>query len=118
MPTKPRVHNPIHPALRAKLEAQKAADRERRRKEYEKGEQRTEDRAFYSSKRWMRFRAYLLTKTEFSLCAECLKQGRVTPTNQIDHIKPRKEYPELAWDESNLQGLCREHHRSKTARGE
>ena len=26
----------------------------------------------------------------------------------VDHIKPRKKYPELALDKSNLQVLCEE----------
>lgn len=118
MPTKPKTHNPIHPALRAKLEAQKAADRERRRKEYEKGEQRTEDRAFYKTARWIAFRKYAMSLTENALCRTCKESGLIVPATQLDHIKPRKEHPELAYEIENMQGLCLSCHRKKTNRGE
>ncbi len=118
MPTKPKTHNPLPPYLQAKLTKQREADRERRRREYEKRPERKADNAFYKTARWIAFRKYLVSKPEFALCAECKMQGIITPTTQIDHIKPRKDFPELAWDEDNLQGLCLSHHRAKTNRGE
>lgn len=117
MPRRPPVHNPFSPAMQARMEKQKAEENQRRRKQYEQGEQRTEDRAFYSSKRWMRFRKHLLSKPEFALCVECKKEGLLVATNQIDHVLPRKTHPELTWEESNLQGLCRRHHGKKTLSG-
>jgi 5-methylcytosine-specific restriction protein A len=51
------------------------------------------------------------------LCAECLKEGRTTPAQVTDHIKPHKGDPELFWDEEiNWQSLCKSHHDRKTAR--
>jgi len=43
-------------------------------------------------------------------CAEC---GRIDVTNQVDHIVPLCEGG--ADDESNMQTMCDEHHRAKTA---
>lgn len=50
----------------------------------------------------------------YPLCAECLKQGRVTATDEIDH-KIRLDDGGLDTDE-NCQGLCTEHHKVKTRR--
>lgn len=46
-------------------------------------------------------------------CAECIKVGRVTPTDEIDHIVPLS----LGGDDTdeNVQGLCEAHHQQKTA---
>lgn len=48
------------------------------------------------------------------LCQECKRQGRVRVGDQVDHILPIAERPELQWDESNLQTLCRACHGRKT----
>lgn len=126
MPTKPPTHNPLPPFLQKRVAEQRATDKERRRKEYESQEGRAADRAFYSSKRWTKFRNYLLgiideatNIPKYSMCQECLKLGRIkTAGVQIDHIKPRKERPDLAFDEDNCQGLCRECHGKKTRAGQ
>lgn len=120
MPRRPPIHNPLSPAMQARLSQQKAAEGERKRKQYEQGDERKADRAFYSSTRWKNFRLYLMTSKPdvYALCAECKKEGRLVPANQLDHILPRKTHPELSFEESNLQGLCRRHHAAKTLRGE
>lgn len=52
-------------------------------------------------------------RDQHPLCAECLKQGIITPTDEIDHIVP------LAMGgtdtDDNVQGLCFQHHAEKTA---
>jgi 5-methylcytosine-specific restriction endonuclease McrA len=51
------------------------------------------------------------------LCIKCLKQDRVTAANDVDHIVPFKGLNDpLRLDPSNLQSLCRPHHRLKSAR--
>lgn len=45
------------------------------------------------------------------LCAECERQGRVTPATERDHIVPLAEGG--ADDDSNVQGLCHECHEAK-----
>jgi len=47
------------------------------------------------------------------LCAECRRQGRVTPATQRDHIIPLSEGG--ADDETNEQGLCEPCHEVKSA---
>lgn len=116
MPTKPPVHDPLPAHLRAKVNQQREADKKRRRKDYEAQAQRAEDRRFYGSNRWRDFRAWFLMRNP--LCVECKKEGRIVTANQLDHIKPRKTHPELAFEETNCQGLCRRHHGQKTRRGQ
>ena len=51
---------------------------------------------------------------EQPLCVGCLKHGRTTEAAQVDHIIPLQAG---GTDEfSNLQGLCLECHRDKTAK--
>jgi 5-methylcytosine-specific restriction protein A len=52
------------------------------------------------------------------LCADCLKQGRVTAARDVDHIIPHKGDQELFWDETNWQSLCGDCHKRKTGHGE
>ena len=51
---------------------------------------------------------------EHPLCVECERQGRVTAATVPDHIVALVNGG--ADDESNLQALCAECHRKKTAR--
>lgn len=51
---------------------------------------------------------------ENPLCVECSKEGRVTAATVPDHIQALVNGGEDTWD--NLQALCDEHHRAKTAR--
>lgn len=118
MPTKPKTHNPLPPALQAKLAQQREADKERRRKAYEKQPERKADNAFYKTARWIAFRKYAMSLLENVLCRACKEQGRIVPATQCDHIKPRKEHPELAYEIENVQGLCLACHKAKTNRGE
>ena len=49
------------------------------------------------------------------LCAECERVGRLTAATVVDHIVPHKGDPNLFWNESNWQALCRRCHNRKTA---
>lgn len=48
-------------------------------------------------------------RQEHPLCAQCLKEGRVTPAEVVDHITP---YPICGdsgfYDRDNLQSLCQQ----------
>ena len=61
---------------------------------------------------WMRRRAQALERDK-GVCQSCLAAGRVTLAVEVDHIVPlhRGGRDELA----NLQALCRECHRGKSA---
>ena len=66
---------------------------------------------------WRRIsRAFL---AENPVCAACKSEGRMTPAQIVDHILPRKYFPELAYERTNLQSLCQQRphscHQRKTA---
>jgi 5-methylcytosine-specific restriction endonuclease McrA len=89
---------------------------------------------FYKSSQWTRLRNTFIKGISYHLiisphpnaiCIECWKEGRVTPTHTIDHIKPinqsnaydtqRCRYGEpLEW--TNLQPLCKHHNAIKTGK--
>jgi 5-methylcytosine-specific restriction protein A len=61
---------------------------------------------------WMRRRARWFS--DHPLCVQCEREGRTTLAHELDHIVP-------LWagggdSDANLQGLCAECHRTKTAR--
>lgn len=78
---------------------------------------------FYWSTIWRRKRASFVR--EHPLCLHCLKEGKHTPTQEIDHIKPIN--PANAYDtqngrfgqpldDNNLQPLCTSCHMKKTGK--
>lgn len=48
------------------------------------------------------------------LCMECSRQGRVKPSEVVDHIIDHKGDLSLFWDKDNWQSLCKECHSVKT----
>ncbi len=96
MPTRPNVHRPVH--------ANRPAP------------PRPGDDDFYRQRRWRRFRLAVLANRP--LCEDCHATGMVTPATQLHHVKLRKEFPHLAYDESNILAVCTSCHSKRTARGE
>ncbi|MUU13069.1 MAG: HNH endonuclease [Oscillibacter sp.] len=79
----------------------------------------------YTSKRWGRKRAAILRRDDYR-CVWCRRYGRNRPAVVVHHIKHVDEYPELAYEDSNLVSLCqgvttrhtrRRHGRQRTAAG-
>lgn len=68
------------------------------------GEQADE---FLRSFPWIRLRMFVLERdgAKCACCGQTRKEGVVL---HVDHIKPRKLFPELALDPDNLQVLCDE----------
>lgn len=62
------------------------------------------------TRRWKALRLIALRRDGFR-CVECRAPGRL----DVDHIKPVREAPELAFELSNLQSLCAACHGRKTA---
>jgi 5-methylcytosine-specific restriction enzyme A len=63
--------------------------------------------------RWRKERqAYL---GEHPWCTACEAQGRIVKAEVVDHKVPHKGDPEIFWDRSNWQSLCKRHHDIKTA---
>lgn len=48
-------------------------------------------------------------------CVLCAKKGVVTACQEVDHIIPATRYRGDFYDRSNLQSLCRECHKLKSA---
>lgn len=72
---------------------------------------------FHSSPRWLQLRYDTLKKYE-GRCQCCgARPSDVNPL-QVDHIKPRSKYPNLALDPNNVQVLCRDCNIGKGARDE
>jgi 5-methylcytosine-specific restriction endonuclease McrA len=57
----------------------------------------------YSDKRWADLRYKILRRFEF----KCLACKSTNTELHVDHIKPISKYPSLAFDENNLQVLCK-----------
>lgn len=55
-----------------------------------------------------------ILRRDDGLCQECLRNGRATAANHVDHIKPKCKGG--SDDDSNLQSLCVRCHKIKTAR--
>ena len=65
--------------------------------------------------RWQKARAAYLKRRP--LCAECQKNGALTPATVVDHIIPHRGDRSLFWDERNWQPLCKGCHDRKTGSG-
>lgn len=68
--------------------------------------------SFFNSTRWKSLRNLALRRDD-GICQECKRNGRMATGNQIDHIKPRSKFPELAYEIENLQTLCARCHNRK-----
>lgn len=66
-----------------------------------------ERKVFYESREWLdlRYRALKLYERRCMVCGLTPAEGAQI---HVDHIKPRKDYPELELEITNLQILCRE----------
>ena len=68
-------------------------------------ETKTRSPSFLRSPEWRELRRLAIAKYG-STCVKCGKVGTKNSPINIDHIKPRKYFPELALDITNLQPLC------------
>lgn len=82
-----------------------------------------ERQSLYQSKRWKDLREYMVQK--YPLCQDCLKEGRITPTQDVHHrLSPfqkgitEEEKERRAFDEKNLMCLCRDCHIKEHHKGE
>lgn len=70
---------------------------------------RRTNNALYSTPRWKSVR-FLAKRRDGFKCVLCGAVGRL----EVDHKKPLRDHPELAFDLSNLQTLCVSCHARKT----
>ena len=62
---------------------------------------------------WQKLRKLVIAR-DSGLCQPCMKQGKVTPFNAVDHIRPKEQGG--TDDMGNLQCICKACHDAKTAR--
>lgn len=72
---------------------------------------------FYQSRAWKDIRLQRIRKDGWR-CTQCgcRCRGRKfgEPRPHVDHIRTRREHPELALDINNLRTLCEHHHNQRT----
>lgn len=66
----------------------------------------------HSLPRWQRLRERIRRRD--CVCVICAASGITTPGDDVDHIVPIRDGGAV-WDERNLQFLCKNCHRKKTA---
>ena len=59
----------------------------------------------YNSVRWRQKRKSILRRDGY-LCRWCRRYGKNVEADTVHHIKHVDEYPELAYEDSNLISLC------------
>lgn len=69
----------------------------------------------YGSK-WQSARLQFLDQNP--LCAECQRNGHITPATVVDHIVPHRGNKDLFWNRRNWQALCKTCHDLKTRSGQ
>lgn len=89
--------------------------RERERhKQYDQHKRDKQAATFYKSIAWRLLREQRLMK-DHGLCQMCLKEKKITPATEVDHIIPIR----VDWGKrlklENLQSLCHKCHMRKTA---
>jgi len=70
---------------------------------------------FYKDAYWRNYITPRILRRDGNECVECKKEGKLSIKQQgkkldIHHIKELEEYPELAYEESNLETVCVHHH--------
>ena len=71
---------------------------------------------FYSSPEWRALRAERLAIDPCCCCDDCIRTGDTVAADCVDHIKPRREYPELELEITNTRSMATRHHNRHTAR--
>lgn len=104
MPQRPEIHKPSGFKPRA--------NRKEILRRYDATHERNRD--VYGTGDWKRLS--LLHRQANPLCVQCLQEGRTEAAVLVDHIVPVSVNRSLAFEASNLQGLCRKCHAIKTMR--
>ncbi len=83
----------------------------RTRNPYEERAGRKADKRFYASAAWIRLRDYKLQCDPLCQERDCREVA-----SHVHHVKPRKQFPELALDLDNLKSLCQSCHNKQEVR--
>lgn len=60
---------------------------------------------FYLSESWRNLRGFVLRRDRWR-CVLCGAKVHAKGASRVDHIKPRRERPDLSLDPANLRTLC------------
>ena len=71
-----------------------------------------ESNPFYESPRWKHKRQQILKRDGY-MCQICKRYGRIREAQEVHHIKHLEDFPELAYQDSNLVSLCKSCHNAK-----
>lgn len=69
--------------------------------------------SLYNSRKWRNYA--LALRKRFPLCELCIKEGRTTPSQMVDHKKTINSGGSI-WSEDNLQCLCNSCHNIKSGK--
>ena len=86
------------------------------RQQYDKRRGTAAERGYNA--KWRKERKLYLSEPDNQLCAICLKDGKVTASECIDHIIPHKGDKNLFWDINNWQPSCLKCNTKKAIREE
>lgn len=53
-------------------------------------------------------------RQDFPICAECERQGRLKPSEVVDHVRPHKGDQDWFWNQENWEATCKRCHDIKT----
>lgn len=70
---------------------------------------------FYKDTYWRNYLSPKILERDHYECQECKKEGKLTIKQHnrkldVHHIKELEKYPELAYEENNLETVCVNHH--------
>jgi 5-methylcytosine-specific restriction endonuclease McrA len=89
-------------------EGTKCDCKKKAKRDYMREYQRNEKNNPLKTTKWTKLRKHVLARDKY-LCQRCLyKYNRFNSSElQAHHIKSRKNYPELVYDERNILTLCK-----------
>ena len=76
---------------------------------YDRTDRDKQAAAFYKSDAWRKARALSMAR-HYGLCQDCLEHDITKDAVMVHHVKPLRQYPELALVQSNLRPLCNRCH--------
>lgn len=82
--------------------------KKKRKRDYMREYQRNDKDNPLKTTRWTKLRSHVLKRDKY-LCQRCFHKYSTLNSSELQahHIKSRKNYPELVFDENNILTLCK-----------
>jgi 5-methylcytosine-specific restriction enzyme A len=89
-------------------EGTKCSCKKKAKRDYMREYQRNDKDNPLKTTRWNKLRRHILRRDGY-LCQRCLNKFQLLNSNELQahHIKSRKNYPELVFEERNILTLCK-----------